>query len=286
MNNKSSFVCNEERIMKYAISLARKGYPGVFPNPPVGAVLVKDGRIIKTGFHKKAGGPHAEKMVLDGLSKEDSQNSTLYVTLEPCNHFGQTAPCTEAILDSGISRVVYGTADPNPEATGGASFLASKGVDIQLSAISSQCYFFLEPWLRWITAKSKTLELFMVLSLNGLMYGNRIFESTNIDHDSSFILDADLLKKILSKIIQTEVHSLSQISVTDAYHAGFQITTPGDLLEALQMFEFLHLHIIRLPLFADISESWQTWDVPEVFGLEKVTRLRNSVYESYSIKKL
>jgi pyrimidine deaminase RibD-like protein len=281
MNKIPSFAYNEERVMKYAMALARKGYPGVFPNPPVGAVLTRNGRIIKTAFHRKAGELHAERMVLDGISRHDSQNVTLHVTLEPCNHFGATAPCTEAILDSGITQVVYGTGDPNPVASGGASFLASKGIDVKRSEISSQCRSFLNPWLRWISSKFKTLEVFVVLSLNGLMYGRRIQDLAGSEDTTSFTLDIKLFKKVLEKKIQLEVYSLEQIAISDAYHLGFNAHTPVDILKVFKQYESVRFHTLRLPLFADISENWQTWSIPDVLKLDQVTRLRDSVYERY-----
>ena len=107
-----------EKYMKEAIRQAKKGIGRTSPNPMVGVVIVRNEKIIASGFHKKAGRDHAE---VDALSKIDGkayESDTLYVTLEPCNHYGRTPPCTEAILKSGIKNVVVGMKDSNPEVAG------------------------------------------------------------------------------------------------------------------------------------------------------------------------
>jgi len=119
---------SSEQAMKRALALARKGYGRVYPNPMVGAVIVKDGMVIGEGWHRGPGYPHAEVEALRRC-KVDPQGATLYVTLEPCNHFGRTPPCTEAIIKAGIGKVCYAVADPNPHvAGGGARKLAEAGI--------------------------------------------------------------------------------------------------------------------------------------------------------------
>jgi diaminohydroxyphosphoribosylaminopyrimidine deaminase/5-amino-6-(5-phosphoribosylamino)uracil reductase len=116
------------RWMAVALSLARGHRPA--PNPPVGAVVVSGARLVSLGWHERAGGPHAEVMALERAGRE-AQRATLYVTLEPCNHHGKTPPCVDAVLASGIARVVVGCRDPNPNVTGrGADRLRSHGVEV------------------------------------------------------------------------------------------------------------------------------------------------------------
>lgn len=115
--------------MGRALHLARLGLAGAWPNPMVGAVLVRDGRIIGEGYHAQHGGPHAEVAALAGAA--DPAGSTLYVTLEPCSHHGRTPPCTDAIIAAGIRRVVYAAADPNPKAAGGAARLREAGIAVE-----------------------------------------------------------------------------------------------------------------------------------------------------------
>src|SRR5712671_7374242 len=106
--------------MRLALRLARRGYGATSPNPMVGAVLVKGGKIIGRGWHRRAGGPHAEIEALRDAQKHghSPRGATLYVTLEPCCTHGRTPPCTEAIIAAEIKRVVVGTTDPNPQHAG------------------------------------------------------------------------------------------------------------------------------------------------------------------------
>ncbi len=114
-------------FMRRAIELAGRGRGRVAPNPMVGAVVVREGRIVGEGWHREYGQSHAEVEAIR-MAGPLSEGATIYVTLEPCNHQGQTGPCTEAILASGIRRVVHACADPNPRAGGGGRFLAAHGI--------------------------------------------------------------------------------------------------------------------------------------------------------------
>src|SRR5215470_15075938 len=107
----------DARFMKLALRFARRGYGTASPNPMVGAVLVKGGQIIGRGWHRFAGGPHAEIQAIRNARKhgKDPRGAALYVTLEPCSTQGRTPPCTDAIIAAGIKRVVIGTVDPNPK---------------------------------------------------------------------------------------------------------------------------------------------------------------------------
>lgn len=115
--------------MARALELAGEGWGRVHPNPLVGAVVVRDGEVVGEGAHREYGGPHAEVEALDRAG-ERARGGTLYVTLEPCNHHGKTPPCTDAILEHGVARVVYAVGDPYPEAAGGANRLRSAGVAV------------------------------------------------------------------------------------------------------------------------------------------------------------
>ncbi|MCP3852728.1 MAG: bifunctional diaminohydroxyphosphoribosylaminopyrimidine deaminase/5-amino-6-(5-phosphoribosylamino)uracil reductase RibD, partial [Gammaproteobacteria bacterium] len=104
--------------MNLALKEARKGLGRTSPNPPVGAIIVKDNEIIGFGYHQKAGTNHAEVNAINSARGRDLKGSTIYVTLEPCNHTGRTPPCTHAILKCGIKKVVIGFKDPNPRVEG------------------------------------------------------------------------------------------------------------------------------------------------------------------------
>jgi diaminohydroxyphosphoribosylaminopyrimidine deaminase/5-amino-6-(5-phosphoribosylamino)uracil reductase len=153
--------------MKLALKQARKGLGRTSPNPAVGAVVVKDGRVIAAGHHRKAGSPHAE---VDALAKLDgyAQGATLYVTLEPCNHHGRTPPCTEAILKSGIRRVVVGMKDPNPGVRGGGiAFLSQMGVAMRVGVLEKECERMNEAFIRFVTSNRPFIILKSALTLDG-----------------------------------------------------------------------------------------------------------------------
>ena len=129
----------EQQYMRRAISLAKKGVGHVNPNPLVGAVIVKDNKIIGEGYHEKFGGLHAERNALASC-QESAQEATIYVTLEPCCHYGKTPPCTEAIIESGIKRVVIGSRDPNPLVAGkGARILREHGIEVVEDFLREEC---------------------------------------------------------------------------------------------------------------------------------------------------
>lgn len=125
--------------MAQALALAEQGAGWTSPNPMVGAVIVKDGRIIGQGYHRRCGGLHAEREALAACA-EDPAGATLYVTLEPCCHQGRQPPCVDAVLDAGIRRVVVGTADPNPMVSGrGIALLRARGVDVEAGVLEAEC---------------------------------------------------------------------------------------------------------------------------------------------------
>ena len=107
----------DEKWMAQALSLAERGAGKTDPNPLVGAVIVRDGQLLGQGWHRAWGGLHAEREALADC-REDPRGATAYVTLEPCCHWGKTPPCTEALIEAGISRVVVGVRDPNPLVAG------------------------------------------------------------------------------------------------------------------------------------------------------------------------
>jgi len=130
---------NDIDYMKRAIELAEKGRGFTNPNPMVGAVIVKDGRIIGEGYHQKYGQPHAERNAI-GACTQSPQGASIYVTLEPCCHYGKTPPCTEAILEAGITRVVIGSRDPNPKVAGkGAAILREAKIQVEMDFMKTEC---------------------------------------------------------------------------------------------------------------------------------------------------
>ena len=141
----------DEKLMREALRLARKGMGRTSPNPAVGAVIVHDGKIIASGYHKRAGDNHAEVEALAKMHGRAGEDDVLYVTLEPCNHHGRTPPCTQAILEKGLKKVVVGMRDPNPEVAGsGCEFLARKGVEIKTGVLESECRELNEGYIKYV----------------------------------------------------------------------------------------------------------------------------------------
>jgi diaminohydroxyphosphoribosylaminopyrimidine deaminase/5-amino-6-(5-phosphoribosylamino)uracil reductase len=141
----------DERFMQEALRLAVKGKGKVSPNPMVGAVVVKDGIVVGRGFHRAVGEAHAEVNALRDAG-EAAKGATLYVNLEPCNHYGRTPPCTEAILRAGIKKVVIGMLDPNPHVTGGgAERLRKEGVEVVSGVLEEECRYLNRVFVKYVT---------------------------------------------------------------------------------------------------------------------------------------
>lgn len=118
--------------MQHALELAKRGLGKTHPNPAVGCVILKDGKVIGEGFHPQAGKPHAEVYALRAAG-QSATGATAYVTLEPCNHFGRTPPCSRALVAAGVKRVVIGVGDPNPLVGGaGIRTLQAAGIEVEL----------------------------------------------------------------------------------------------------------------------------------------------------------
>lgn len=134
------FTDADNKFMKMALNEAKKGLGFTSPNPMVGAVIVKDGKVISKGYHHACGMPHAERDALANvINNVSTENSTIYVTLEPCCHYGKTPPCTEAIIDAKISRVVCAMADPNPKVSGkGIEILRNNGINVEVGLLEDE----------------------------------------------------------------------------------------------------------------------------------------------------
>jgi diaminohydroxyphosphoribosylaminopyrimidine deaminase / 5-amino-6-(5-phosphoribosylamino)uracil reductase len=153
--------------MKEAIALGRQGLGRTAPNPPVGALVVKDGHIIGKGFHPKAGMPHAEVYALESAG-EKAGGSTLYVTLEPCDHYGKTPPCTQAVIKAGISRVVIGCVDPNPKVSGkGIERLRASGIEVDIGVCEEEAQGLIAWYSTWLGKKRPYVILKAAMTLDG-----------------------------------------------------------------------------------------------------------------------
>lgn len=157
----------EEQFMKRAIELAKQGSGWTAPNPLVGAVVVKNGRVIGEGYHRKYGELHAERNALAACS-EDPAGAILYVTLEPCCHYGKTPPCTEIIIEKKIAKVVIGSRDPNPKVAGkGARILREHGIEVVEDYMREACDALNPVFFHYITTKTPYVVLKFAMTLDG-----------------------------------------------------------------------------------------------------------------------
>ena len=153
--------------MQRALQLARRGEGLTRPNPPVGALLVKNGRVVGEGYHRRAGGPHAEAVAL-GRAGASARGATLYVTLEPCSTWGRTPPCVDAILAAGVRHVVVATKDPNPRHAGrGLRVLRRKGIRVTTGVCDEEAQELIAPFARWVVSGFPHVTLKLGPSLDG-----------------------------------------------------------------------------------------------------------------------
>ena len=158
---------NDEYYMRLALELALKGLGKVNPNPLVGAVIVKDHEIIGEGYHKKYGGLHAERNALLNCTKSPS-GATMYVTLEPCCHYGKTPPCTEAIIEHNISKVVIGTLDPNAKVSGkGVEYLIQAGIEVVVGTLEEQCKEINKVFFHFVTTQKPFVVMKYAMTMDG-----------------------------------------------------------------------------------------------------------------------
>jgi diaminohydroxyphosphoribosylaminopyrimidine deaminase / 5-amino-6-(5-phosphoribosylamino)uracil reductase len=157
----------DSEYMRKAISLAKKGAGWVNPNPMVGALIVKEGRIIGKGWHEFFGGAHAEVNAINNAT-EPVAGATLYVTLEPCIHHGKTPPCAPFVREKGISRVVIGMTDPNPEVNGkGAKYLKSEGILVETGILENEIARMNEIFVKFVTTQTPFCILKTAMTLDG-----------------------------------------------------------------------------------------------------------------------
>ena len=157
----------DQKYMLRAICLAKKGEGWTNPNPMVGAVIVKDGRIIGEGYHKKYGELHAERNAIASLM-ESAEGATIYVTLEPCCHYGKTPPCTEIIIEQKIKKVVIGSRDPNPKVAGkGAQILREAGITVVEDFMREECDRLNPVFFHYITTKTPYVVMKYAMTLDG-----------------------------------------------------------------------------------------------------------------------
>ena len=157
----------DEKYMRMAIELAKRGAGAVNPNPMVGAVVVKNGKVIGKGYHKFFGGPHAEVYALEDAGKE-AKGAAIYVTLEPCSHYGKTPPCAKKIIDMGIKKCFIGSSDPNPKVAGkGVAMLKEAGIEVVENVLKEECDEINQVFFKYIKTKIPYLFIKCGITLDG-----------------------------------------------------------------------------------------------------------------------
>ena len=156
----------DAHYMRRALALAERGWGQTAPNPMVGAVIVRDGNVVGVGAHERFGDAHAEVNALREAGAH-ARGATLYVTLEPCDHHGKTPPCTQAILDAGLVRVVAATRDPNPDAGGGGDRLRAAGVEVTFGVCEREARELNASFFFAVTANRPWVTLKLALSVDG-----------------------------------------------------------------------------------------------------------------------
>lgn len=222
-----SKIPDHDQFMRRALDLAKKGAGSVLPNPMVGAVLVKNGKIIAEGYHKKYGGDHAEVMALKKMTKSQIHGSTLYVTLEPCHHFGKTPPCTNFLISKGVKDIIVAVRDPNPLVVGkGISHLKKHGVRVRVGVLEEEAtllnrMFFhnMKMRLPWLTVK-------FGLTLDGKI--------ATLDHESKYITGMNSRRMVhgLRAKVQAVLTS-SETVFRDNPHLGVRLASGKDPLRVV-----------------------------------------------------
>lgn len=157
----------ERKYMERAIELAKRARGFTSPNPMVGAVIVKDGKVIGEGYHERCGELHAERNALASLT-ESAEGATIYVTLEPCCHYGKTPPCTEAIIEHKLAKVVIGSRDPNPLVSGkGAAILRKAGIEVVEDFMREECDAINPIFFHYITTKRPYVAMKYAMTMDG-----------------------------------------------------------------------------------------------------------------------
>jgi len=191
---------NDADAMRLALRLAAFGEGDVNPNPLVGAVVVREGRIVGRGYHRRFGGPHAEVFALDEAG-DLARGATLYTTLEPCCHHGKTPPCTERIIAAGIARVVSALRDPSPPMAGnGIARLRDAGIDVAEGVLEADAARQNEVFLHWVTRNRPFVHLKLAASLDGRI-ATRTGDARWISGESSRIAGHRLRRRYASILV-------------------------------------------------------------------------------------
>lgn len=217
---------SDELFMRECLRLAVKGRGHVNPNPMVGAVVVKSGKIVGRGYHQRVGAPHAEVEALRDAGKR-ARGATLYTSLEPCCHFGRTPPCTDAIVRAGIKRVVCATLDPNPRVSGrGVKILKKKDIRVSIGLLKKEAHLLNEVFFTFHKKKRPFVALKFAASLDGKL-ATRSRESKWITNEK-----ARSFARVLRGEYQAVLVGVNTVLKDDS-HLGFRKSGKRDPLRVV-----------------------------------------------------
>ncbi|MBD2531580.1 bifunctional diaminohydroxyphosphoribosylaminopyrimidine deaminase/5-amino-6-(5-phosphoribosylamino)uracil reductase RibD [Nostoc flagelliforme FACHB-838] len=244
----------DSRMMLRCLELARRALGRTSPNPLVGAVIVKDGEIVGEGFHPRAGEPHAEVFALRAAGVGGARGATIYVSLEPCNHYGRTPPCSEGLIEAGVAKVVVGMVDPNPlVAGGGIARLRAAGIEVLVGVEEEACHQLNEGFVHRILYKRPLGILKYAMTLDGKI-------ATTSGHSAW----------VTSQEARSEVHQLR--AACDAIIVGGNtVRQDNPYLTTRQVEAHNPLRVVmsrRLNLPAS-AHLWQTADAPTLVLTQK-----------------
>jgi diaminohydroxyphosphoribosylaminopyrimidine deaminase/5-amino-6-(5-phosphoribosylamino)uracil reductase len=210
------FTINEEKIMANALILAEKALYKTLPNPAVGAIVVKNGVIVGKGYHRRAGGPHAEVFAIKSAG-EKAKGATLFVTLEPCAHWGKTPPCTDLIIKSGIKRVIVSMIDPNPLVAGrGVKILREHGINVDVGLMEEKSRSLNAVYIKNITKKLPYVIFKSAMTLDG--------RTATMSGDSKWITSSDSRRVV--HYIRSDVEGV-MVGIGTVLRDNPELTTHG-----------------------------------------------------------
>ena len=304
--------------MKKALELAQKGRGFVNPNPMVGAVIVKNDKIIGSGYHKKYGGPHAEVEAFKSC-RQSPQGATMYVTLEPCCHYGSTPPCTKAIIKNKIKKVIIGSRDPNPLVSGGGiKELRENGIEVKVGVSERECNEQNEIFRHYIINKTPFVTMKYAMTMDGKIAtytglskwitGEKAREQVHLDrHYNSAIMvgvgtvisdDPQLTSRIedtknpIPIICDTSLRTpISSYLVQNASTLGTIIATASDDTSKISDFEKYSCTILKLKVrdkHINLNELMKTlarWKIDSIL-LEGGGQLNWSALNSGIVQKV
>ena len=242
----------DRNYMRLALREAKKGIGRTSPNPCVGAVVVKNKKLVGKGYHKRAGTHHAEIHALREAGKR-AKGATLYVTLEPCNHTGRTPPCTEAVLRAGIRRLVIGMLDPNPGvAGGGAESLASKGVAVSSGILENECREINLPFIKHATTGLPWVIMKAGMSIDGKIAAGP-GQSTRITGEYSLRRVHTLRNQVDAILVGITTALVDDPSLTT------RLNQPGSGRDPLRVVLDAKLHLPVSSKMLKQQSSAQTW---------------------------